>query len=856
MENKKRGESFNRREAILNSSYICGVVEGFYGRPWTPEQRKHLFIRQNHLGLTTYLYAPKDDCKHRSLWRQMYNAEEMMFLRDLVESARDNNVNFVYAISPGLDIMYSSDKDMETLKNKLDQVQSAGCNSFAVLFDDIETQMQLADQKRFKSFAHAHVHIANTIYKYLDARTFMFCPTEYCESRANPNLESSPYLNTIGEQLAKDIHIMWTGPNVISRYMPIEHLVRVGKVMRRKPLIWDNLHANDYDQKKIFMGPVMHRSVKIKEFTSGLLTNPSGRYEANFVPIHTLSDWNAADRDLLPHETGLSEDNGILFNIDCNTETIYIPEVSMVNGATTWIDEFTTPSVNVVPQPTILKQDVAGYVPDRRSCVWLLDLPKTHGVIQPVPVLPAELPAENIVQPTVVPEESIPSDLNSLAADYSQPMETEESSENVEDESMSAVDEDSKETQILAGVATSEEELKSQRLALLTALCEMFYLPFENGPRVTALFRDFTWLMQNSSVMKKSFKEIETLDPLQSEWLVKYDGVSEFLTNAIDAFFFITQAPNKAILSEVIPFAFDSHGCCVVLIAVARWMMQGNARDNPENNMFDDFGSSDEQWINQTGFKIDALRIFSLVDNADKMFNTRIFLPLCMFCFDIRPFTMADKDYISGMVTVMLTSNQEFLHHRAKNFADRNIIPFLSSGAQHNFLCEKVDETGRKPVCYATAHADGSTFNHFLITYKQQLKEKYKSLIEDKKVGSAKLAEDHIEFIQNSQTPIDIEDWYPKIPEHIFEKYPAWVETYFGLDSSDSYPMKKVLHVVAVTLAMNGSHGYFMAIAKNDIDRQKYFFELGLDDLGLSTCQRFRIMGQTLRTNSRQSSSD
>ena len=28
-----------------DSSFICGVVEGFYGRPWTTEQRKDLFTK-------------------------------------------------------------------------------------------------------------------------------------------------------------------------------------------------------------------------------------------------------------------------------------------------------------------------------------------------------------------------------------------------------------------------------------------------------------------------------------------------------------------------------------------------------------------------------------------------------------------------------------------------------------------------------------------------------------------------------------------------------------------------------------------------------------------------------------------
>lgn len=30
-------------EKRANNDFICGVIEGFYGRPWTTEQRKDLF---------------------------------------------------------------------------------------------------------------------------------------------------------------------------------------------------------------------------------------------------------------------------------------------------------------------------------------------------------------------------------------------------------------------------------------------------------------------------------------------------------------------------------------------------------------------------------------------------------------------------------------------------------------------------------------------------------------------------------------------------------------------------------------------------------------------------------------------
>ncbi|KAJ8377313.1 hypothetical protein AAFF_G00261620 [Aldrovandia affinis] len=59
-----------------DSEFLCGVVEGFYGRPWSIEQRKVLFQWMRRWGLNTYLYGPKDDLKHRLLWREVYSPEE------------------------------------------------------------------------------------------------------------------------------------------------------------------------------------------------------------------------------------------------------------------------------------------------------------------------------------------------------------------------------------------------------------------------------------------------------------------------------------------------------------------------------------------------------------------------------------------------------------------------------------------------------------------------------------------------------------------------------------------------------------------------------------------------------------
>lgn len=43
-------------------------------------------------------------------------------LGNLIESAHEHGVTFVYAISPGLDISFSNSKDVMALKRKLEQV--------------------------------------------------------------------------------------------------------------------------------------------------------------------------------------------------------------------------------------------------------------------------------------------------------------------------------------------------------------------------------------------------------------------------------------------------------------------------------------------------------------------------------------------------------------------------------------------------------------------------------------------------------------------------------------------------------------------------------------------------------------
>lgn len=66
---------------------------------------------------------------------------------------------------------------------------------------------------------------------------------------------------------------------------------KLTKVLGRAPVIWDNLHANDYDQRRLFLGPYSGRSTALIPKLNGVLTNPNCEYGANYIPIHTLAQW-------------------------------------------------------------------------------------------------------------------------------------------------------------------------------------------------------------------------------------------------------------------------------------------------------------------------------------------------------------------------------------------------------------------------------------------------------------------------------------------------------------------------------------------------------------------------------------
>ena len=272
---------------------LTGVIEGFYGRDWRRDERLLVFDWMRDAGMNGYIYGPKDDVHIRARWRSPYGAEMLATLADLKAQAAARGLQFWMSLAPSLDITYSSAADRAALKARLDQMATIGITDIVLLFDDIPSVLPPPDVAHFASFGAAHADVANDVQAHLRplGGSVIFCPTEYCGRMAGGDPRQSPYLQVLGRNLDPEVAVFWTGPEIVSPTIDAEGLRQVAEVLRRKPMIWDNFHANDYDIRRIYAGPLGGRDPEVLALVSGWVTNPNNEAEANFVAIRSTGDF-------------------------------------------------------------------------------------------------------------------------------------------------------------------------------------------------------------------------------------------------------------------------------------------------------------------------------------------------------------------------------------------------------------------------------------------------------------------------------------------------------------------------------------------------------------------------------------
>ncbi len=266
-----------------------GTVEGFYGKPWEHERRLSQLRFYGKYKMNAYIYGPKDDPYsgfNSDLWRKPYPEAQAKQISDLAAVARENHVNFFWAVHPAATIRWNDadgdgvpDDALAALK-KFEAMYALGVRAFAVFFDDIGGEGANAEkQAEMLNFINREF-----IKKKDGVAPLLMCPTDYAGTHG------SAYKKTLGEKLDAGINIMWTGSSICAD-ISADAVETVSKYWRRKPFVWWNWPVNDYCRTNLLLGRVYGLDAANAGKLAGFASNPMDKPEASKIGLFGIADW-------------------------------------------------------------------------------------------------------------------------------------------------------------------------------------------------------------------------------------------------------------------------------------------------------------------------------------------------------------------------------------------------------------------------------------------------------------------------------------------------------------------------------------------------------------------------------------
>ncbi|MFE6225114.1 beta-N-acetylglucosaminidase domain-containing protein [Streptomyces sp. NPDC057854] len=277
-----------------------GVAEGFYGTPWTTEQRLSMLDFLGRTKQNRYLYAPGDDPYRTAQWREPYPAAQRAGFLALSERALANKVTLGWAVAPAQSMCLSSDADVAALTRKLDAMRELGFRSFQLQFPDAGFGEWTCDEdadafgRDAAGAARAHARVANAVARHLaehhpDADPLTVLPTEYYQEG------TSEYRSALARALDARVRVAWTGVGVVPRTITGTELAGVRAALGQRPLVtMDNYPVNDYAQDRLFLGPATGREPAVAAGSAAYLAHAMEQPAASRIPLFTTGDfaWN------------------------------------------------------------------------------------------------------------------------------------------------------------------------------------------------------------------------------------------------------------------------------------------------------------------------------------------------------------------------------------------------------------------------------------------------------------------------------------------------------------------------------------------------------------------------------------
>jgi hypothetical protein len=264
-----------------------GLIEGYYGGPWSWQERADLVSFLAPHGFRFHLYAPKSDPYLRRLWRELHPDTTAEAIKAFAAHCAGQGVRFGMGLSP-LNIFQDFGGEAKAaLAAKLAHLDGMGVQELGVFFDDMRGDLP--------ELAATQLKVVDFIAERTKAPRITVCPTYYTDDAVLDRVfgqRPAGYLEDLGKGLDPAIAVFWTGEEVCSREYSPGHLTRVAEALRRPPTLWDNYPVNDGPR----MSPYLHlraftgRPAAIGPLIAGHAINPALQPTLSLIPAVTLAD--------------------------------------------------------------------------------------------------------------------------------------------------------------------------------------------------------------------------------------------------------------------------------------------------------------------------------------------------------------------------------------------------------------------------------------------------------------------------------------------------------------------------------------------------------------------------------------
>ena len=301
-----------------------GLVEGYYGYPYSLSVKKSLMRFMMRLKMNTYMYGAKSDLYHSAKWEEPYpktltktdieyGRMSQDMVKDLSKTSQATKVNFIWAIHPGNDFVGQPNVVTRIMK-KFSSMYDLGVRQFAIFVDDVDVPTSEADCK-------TNAEHLTAVQKAIDAKWNKAGSAP--EARVRP-LHFVPQVYTlswVGEADRKrffkalsavpsDITIyttgwgVWTVPNS-------NDLATMHTELGRPVAWWWNYPCNDNADEQIYTSDMYTNFMEMravdnnarlqKELKNGLgvVSNPMQQGMVSRIALFSVADyaWNNAKFD-------------------------------------------------------------------------------------------------------------------------------------------------------------------------------------------------------------------------------------------------------------------------------------------------------------------------------------------------------------------------------------------------------------------------------------------------------------------------------------------------------------------------------------------------------------------------------